>query len=164
MMTALGLVPSGIPLHESFGDTSSLSHEYWAGIELPCVNALLVISIATVVSLTYGWGVMASVSFCEHARLTEGCYSHRGCENWDRGAYAEHSSLLWMSVGLVSLHFQGVGLLVTYGSAAGLSTDHWPWAKGASIQSGISGSRTRDSLRKNAIITNTFNRWTAYFS
>ena len=86
MMTALVLVPSGIPLHESFGDTSSLSHEYWAGIELPCVNALLVISIATVVSLISGWGVMASVSSCKHARLTGGCYSHRGCEHWDREA------------------------------------------------------------------------------
>lgn len=71
MMTALVLVPSGIPLHESFGDTSSLSHKCWAGIELLCVNALLVISIATLVSLTYGWAATASVFSCEHARLTK---------------------------------------------------------------------------------------------
>ena len=128
------------------------------------MDALIVTSIATVVSLTSGWGVMVSVSSCEHARLTKAAMVNRGCEHWDRGAYAEHSSLLSMSVGLVPLHFQGGGLLVTYGSAAGLSAGHWPWAKGASIQSVISGSRTRDSLQKGAIITNTFNRWSAYFS
>jgi len=49
------LGPFGNPAPRELRDTSSLLHECWAGIELPCVNALLVISIATVVSLTYGW-------------------------------------------------------------------------------------------------------------
>jgi hypothetical protein len=55
MMTAIRLGAFGNPAPRELRDTSSLLHECWAGIELPCVNALLVISIATVVSLTYGW-------------------------------------------------------------------------------------------------------------